>query len=220
MHNSYTTTQIIAKEGWNRSVLAFMVFLLSYGLSFFPWLFFAIFLAVLYGYRNPERIPEEDDARCLVAPIDGKITMISKISLRDGSNVLCIVLQKAFWDVGMVRAPMSMEVIEIKNRFGLFMDSSSPLFETLCERKVITCQTPFTSFKLVMSVGSLGQKIDFFEKDGASYKTSERIGFLRDGEVALLVPLDTRVKIVLNNEVKAGVSVLGYLSYKDKNDNK
>jgi len=220
MRNSYTTTQIIAKEGWNRIVLAFMVFLLSYGLSFFPWVFFIIFAAVLYGYRNPERIPEEDDTRCLVAPVDGQVTTISKITLHNGSSVLCIVIQKSFWDVGMVRAPINMEVTDIKNRFGLFTDSSSALFDTLCERKTLTCQTAFTSFKLVMSVGSLGQKIDFFQKDGAMYKTSERIGFLRDGEVALLVPLDTRIKIVLNNEVKAGVSVLGYLSYKDKNDNK
>ncbi len=217
MRNSYTTTQIIAKEGWNRIVLAFMVFLLSYALSFFSWLFFAIFLGMLYGYRNPERIAEEDDARCIIAPLDGKITNISKISLSDGSDVLRIVIRKSFWDVGILRAPIGMEVTDVKNRFGFFMDSSSTLFDTLCERKTLTCKTAFSPLKIVISVGILGQKIDFFQKTGL-FKTSERIGFLRDGELALLVPLDTRVKVVLNNEVKAGVSILGYLSYKDKDD--
>lgn len=214
-NHSYTSTQIIAKEGWNQSVLAFMVFLLAYGLSFLPWLFFLIFVGTLYGYRNPERIVDEDDGHCLVCPMDGLVTDISKISLHDGSEALRIVIRKSFWDVGVLRAPLTMEITETKKRFGLFMASSSPLFSRLSERQTCTCKSAYASVKMVVSAGLWSQKITLFSKIGA-FKAGERLGFLRDGGVALLLPLDTRVKVSLNDEVKAGMSILGYLAYKDK----
>ena len=216
-NHSYTSTQILAKEGWNHIVLAFMVFLLSYALSFVSWFFFAIFLGTLFSYRNPERIAEEDDERCLVSPMDGKITDISKISLSDGSETLLIVIRKSLLDVGVLRAPLAMEIVEVKNRFGLFMSSDSALFPNICERKSLVCKNQFASIKLIISAGEWSQKMTVFHKAG-TFKAGERLGFLRDGEVALLLPLDTRVKVSLNDDVKAGITILGYLSYKDKDD--
>jgi len=218
MHKGvYTSTHMIAKEGWNQIVLTFMVFLLAYALSFVPWIFFALFLGTLYCYRNPERISEEDDGHCLVAPLDGTITDISKISLSDGSESLRIVIRKSFWDIGILRAPLSMEILDVKKRFGLFMNATSPLFSSLCERKGLTCKSTYAPFKMIISAGLWSQKITLFSKAGA-FKAGERIGFLRYGEVALLLPLDTRIKVSLNDDVKAGNSILGYLAYKDIND--
>lgn len=216
-NGSYTSTHIIAKEGWNQIVFTFMVFLLAYALSFWTWLFFALFVGTLYSYRNPERISEEDDGHCLIAPLDGVITDISKVSLSDGSEALRIVIRKSFWDVGVLRAPQSMEILDVKKRFGLFMNATSPLFSTLCERKGLTCKSTFAPLKMVISAGLWSQKITLFSKVGA-FKAGERIGFLRHGEVALFLPLDTRIKVSLNDDVTAGNSILGYLAYKDKND--
>lgn len=218
-NGSFTSTHIIAKEGWNQVVLAFMVFLLFYALSFLSWVFFLIFAGTLYSYRNPERIAEEDDERCLIAPLDGKVTDISKISLSDGSEALRIVIRKSFWDVGVLRAPLGMEILEVKKRFGLFMPSTSPLFASMAERKGLTCKSAFAPIKMIVSAGLWSQKITLFSKIGA-FKAGERLGFLRDGEVALLLPLDTRIKVSLSDEVKAGSSILGYLAYKDTDDRK
>ncbi|AFL69126.1 phosphatidylserine decarboxylase [Sulfurospirillum barnesii] len=214
MQTNYTRTHFIAKEGWNQIVFAFMVFLLSYALSFLPWLFFVFFLATAFVYRNPERIAEESDERCLLAPIDGTVTKISKVDLKDGSEALCVVIRKSLFDVGLLRAPVGMEIQEVKNRFGLFMSSSSSLFSSLCERKTFTCKSQFSSFKIVVSAGRFSQKIIYFKKDGL-VKANERFGFLREGEVALLLPLDVRIKVSLNHKVISGQSVLGYLSHKD-----
>jgi phosphatidylserine decarboxylase len=217
MHSNYTTTHVIAKEGWNQIVFSFMVFLLSYAISCLPWLFFLVFLGTIFVYRNPERIAEESDGLCLLAPMDGKITKIAKVDLKDKSEVLCVVIRKSFFNVGILRTPINMEVGEVKNRFGLFMPSSSSLFSNLCERKTFTCKNKFASFKMVISAGRFSQKIIFFRKLGM-FKANERFGFLRDGEIALLLPLDTRIKVSLNSDVKAGESVLGYLAYKESND--
>jgi phosphatidylserine decarboxylase len=217
MRSLYTTTQPIAKEGWNRIVFMGMLFLLAYALSFLSWLFFILLAWTAYSYRNPERIPEEDDERALLAPIDGKVTSIAKATLNEGNEMLRIVIQKSFWDVGVLRAPMPLVVTEVKNRFGLFMDEENPLFTTLSERKVLTCKSASVVFKLAIYVGQWGHKIDFFAKSGG-FKSGERLGFLNAGELVLLVPLDTRLKVVLNDSVKAGESVLGYFAYKDSND--
>ncbi|ACZ12775.1 phosphatidylserine decarboxylase [Sulfurospirillum deleyianum] len=216
VRHHYTTTQLIAKEGWNHIVFTFMVFLLSYALSFFSWFFFFVLVVTIYIYRNPERIVEESDELTLLSPVDGTILKISKVDLKDGSEALCVVIRKSIWDVGILRAPIGMEIIEVKNRFGLFISSGSSLFSNLCERKTFTCKNKFTSFKIVVSAGRLSQSIVFFNKN--AYKANERFGFLREGEVALLLPLDVRIKVSLNHSVKAGESVLGYLAYKDNHD--
>lgn len=216
-NHSYTSTQILAKEGWLYCLLALVAFLFAYVFSFFSFFFFLLLLGTLFSYRNPERIAEEEDERSLLSPMDGKITNISKINLHDGSEALRIVIRKSLLDVGVLRAPIAMTIDDVKNRFGLFMDSSSALFADLSERKSLTCNNQFASIKLIISAGLWSQSIAVFHKAGA-FKSGERIGFLREGEVALLLPLDTRVKVSLNDEVKAGMTILGYLAYKDNND--
>ena len=215
--NANTTTQIIAKEGWNHVVLALTVFLLSYILSFFSWFFFAVFLFVLFIYRNPERIVEEDDELSIVAPIDGKIIQIAKVQLDDGTESLSVVIKKKILDVGVMRAPMAMSIIDEEKRFGLFLPPDSSLFSTLGEKNTLTCKGKLATIKMVIGAGRFSQKISLFDKLGI-LKSGQRLGFLNDGEVTLLLPLDTRIKVSLGAEVKAAIDVLGYLAYKDKDE--
>ncbi len=210
-------THIIAKEGWNQIIIALMVFLFFYAISFLAWVFFAILLFTIFIYRNPERILEEDDEPSFVAPIDGKIIDISKVNLRDGTPMLSVVIKKAIWDVGIMRAPMAMSIIEIKKRFGLFLPSHSPLFSSLDEKNTLTCKGKFASIKMIINAGLLSQRIALFDLEGV-LKAGQRFAFLNDGEVTLLLPLDARIKVSLGDEVKSGMSVLGYFAYKAKND--
>jgi len=210
-------TQIIAKEGWNQIIIALMVFLFFYTISFLSWIFFAILLFTIFIYRNPERILEEEDELSFVAPIDGKIMDISKVNLRDGTEMISVMIKKAIWDVGIIRAPMAMSIVEIKKRFGLFLPSHSSLFSSLGEKNTLTCKGKFASIKMIINAGLLSQRIVLFDLVGV-LKTGQRFAFLNDGEVTLLLPLDTRIKVSLGDEVKSGVSVLGYFAYKAKND--
>ncbi len=219
MFNNTTSTQPIAKEGWKSLATAIVLFALAYMFSFFAWFFFIVLLFTAYLYRNPERIVLEDDSRCLIAPIDGKVTHIAKTILDDGSEMLKIVIQKSWWDVGVLRAPMSMEIEKMTSRFGFGMRASEPLFSLLNERKIVTCKTQDGLVKMVLCLGQYGFKIHLFQMKNR-LKVGERIGFLNDGNVALLVPLDTRLKVVLKDTLKAGESVLGYLAYKDDNERK
>jgi len=136
----HTTTHIIAKEGWNHSVVMLMLFLCTYALSFFSWIFFALFIITLLFYRNPERVSDEEDAHALISPADGVVTAISKVTTRDGEEWLRVVIEKRLSDVGLIRAPMAMHIVDVKKRFGLCLASSSSLARTLGEKMVLTCK--------------------------------------------------------------------------------
>lgn len=210
-------TQIIIKEGWNQIIMALIVFLFCYSISFFSWFFFAILLLTLFIYRNPERILEEEDELCFVAPIDGKIMDIAKVNLRDGTEMISVVIKKTIFNVGVMRAPMAMSIVETKKRFGLFLPSTSPLYRPLGEKNTLTCKGKFASVKMMINAGLLSQRIALFDTLGV-LKVGQRFAFLNDGEVTLFLPLDTRIKVSLGDEVKSGENVLGYFAYKAKDD--
>lgn len=212
---SYTTTQIIAKEGWNQIAIVLMVFLCAYALSFMAWVFFGLFIVTLLFYRNPERLDVEEDLHAIIAPMDGQVSAISKVNANDGKEWLRVVIRKRIVDVGVLRAPMLINKLEIKKRFGLPLSGTSHLSKALREKVVLTCKGIHGEMKMVLYAGVLSQKIQLFEKMGG-LKRAERFAFLNDGEIALLLPLDTRIQVVLNDEVKAGESVLGYFAYEGK----
>lgn len=217
MINAITTTQIFVREGWNQILLTLMIFILSYLISFLPWLFFSIFIFTLFLYRNPERIQEEEDELCFIAPIDGKVMEIGKVQLRDGSEVLKLVIKKTILDVGVIRAPMALSIVDIQKRFGLFLPSSSPLFRILGEHNILTCKGKFAQIVIIINAGVLSRRIELFKTLGI-LKSSERFAYLADGQIVMLLPLDARVKVSINDDVKAGTSVLGYFAYKATND--
>jgi len=209
----HTTTHIIAKEGWNHSVVMLMLFLCTYALSFFSWIFFALFIITLLFYRNPERVSDEEDAHALISPADGVVTAISKVTTRDGEEWLRVVIEKRLSDVGLIRAPMAMHIVDVKKRFGLCLASSSSLARTLGEKMVLTCKGAFGEIKMALYAGRFSHKIELFDAL-VNVKATQRMAFFYEGEVALLLPLSTRITVVLNDEVRAGESVLGYFAQK------
>jgi len=209
----YTSTHLIAKEGWNHILVVFMLFLCAFAVSFFSWAFLALLVATLLFYRNPERISLEEDAHALISPTDGTVRAISKVTTRDGEEWLRVVIQKRLRDVGLIRAPVAMNIVKAKKRFGLSITSSSPLARTLGEKLVLTCKGMCGEFKMALYAGKFSPKIELFDTF-SPLKSAQRMAFFYEGDVALLLPLTTRITVVLNDEVRAGESVLGYFAQK------
>ncbi|MDD2384709.1 MAG: phosphatidylserine decarboxylase [Sulfurospirillaceae bacterium] len=214
---SHTTTQIIAKEGWSQSVFTLMLFVLSYTISCVPWFFFGIFIFTLFLYRNPERLYEEEDEYSFLSPCDGKIIDIQKVTLKEGTQKLSVVIQKSIFNVGILRAPMTLSILETHKRNGLFLPRTSPLALQLGEKNTLTCRSVFGEIKLVLRCGAWSQKMELIKSIGP-LKLGQRFAFLNEGDVTLLLPLDARLKVSLNDDVKAGTTVLGYFDYKGHDD--
>lgn len=213
MMPKHTSVPIIAKEGWGHSLIFLALFVCAYALSFFTWIFFALWVLVLFFYRNPERLSLEEDAHALISPADGVIKAISKVTTRDGEAWLRVVIEKRLSDVGLIRAPVAMHIMDVKERLGLPIASSSPLSRTLGEKVVLSCKSAYGEFKMALYSGQFSKKVERFDTL-IPLKSTQRMAFFYEGDVALLLPLETRIVVALNDEVRSGESVLGYFAQK------
>lgn len=208
-----TTTQLIAKEGWKYLLLLFIAFLISLVFDLFSWVFLMIFLFTAYMFRNPERLPAEDDDMAVLSPCDGTITSISKASYTDGKEYIKVEIQKSLLEASLLRAPTAMSIKETKRRYGLMLSSSSSLREKLGERACVLCSSKYNDLFINVNAGMFARKIELFKTVGP-LKSAQRFGILVDGNVDLYLALDTRIKVSVGDDVKAGESVLGYFAHK------
>lgn len=210
--NFFTTTQLIAKEGWRDVFFAGAIFVLAWLFSFMSWFFFLVFAGIAFLYRNPERIAQEEDENAIIAPVDGVVRSIEQVSASDGKKWLKVVIQKRFFDVGVVRSPMEMSLKEVYKKEGLPLASTSSLSPILRAKASFVFQKNASEVRMILYTGAYSRTINFASKRGR-FKVGERLAFLSEGDVGLLLPLDARIKVVLNDEIKAGESVLGYLAH-------
>ncbi len=219
MIRSHTTTEIIAKEGWKYVTLFAVLFFISWCMGVFAWVFLFIFVITLYIFRNPERIPAEDDKMALLAPIDGNILNISKIIFQDDREFLKLEIRKSLFNVSLLRAPIASTISNTKRIHGLFLNVEDKLSKKLGERVVITLKSNSKSILLIVRAGFFSRSIELFKSIGP-LKFAQRFGLLLDGSVELLLPIDMRIKVSIGDEVRAGESVLGYFAYDSIKDDK
>jgi phosphatidylserine decarboxylase len=217
MLRSHTTTELIAKEGWGYVSALFFLFLFSYFLGFLPWVFFFIFLGSVFAFRNFERIPAEDDKMSLLSPIDGKIKDITKVISSNGAQFLKLEIRKNILDASILRSPISATISNTKRVHGLFLSCENRLSNILNEKAVLTLKSKTSTIMLVIKAGFFSRKIELFKSVGP-LKFAQRFGILLDGSVELLLPIDARVKVSIDDYVRAGESVLGYFAYSVEND--
>ena len=214
-----TTTQIIAKEGWKYLLFIFVLFLLSLVFDLFSWVFLVIFVFTAYMFRNPERLPAEDDDMAVLSPADGTISSISKVSYVDNKEYIKVEIQKTLLETSMLRAPTLMSIKETTRRHGLMLSNHSFLKDKLGERVTISCSSKYNELFLNINAGMFARKIELFKNVGP-LKSAQRFGILVDGNIELYLALDTRIKVSVGDDVKAGESVLGYFAHQGDVDDK
>ncbi|MDD3324179.1 MAG: phosphatidylserine decarboxylase [Sulfurospirillaceae bacterium] len=215
----HTTTQLFAKEGWSYIGVFFVIFGIALYLQFFQWFFLALLLVAMYVFRNPERIPAEDDDMAILSPCDGTVESISKVTIPTSNlEVVRVVLKKSLSDVSFLRAPTALYIQKTEKIHGLFLPINSSVAQGLIERVILTCESKFSTVRMIVNVGMFGRKVDLFKSVGP-LKSAQRFGLLVDGSVKLYLPIDTRIKATIGDSVKAGESVLGYFGYEKQDDN-
>ena len=212
-----TTTQIIAKEGWKYILFLLAAFLCSLVFDLFSWVFLVLLLFTAYLFRNPERLPAEDDDMAVLSPCDGNIVTISKSSYL-GKEYIKVEIEKNLLQASILRAPTLLNIAKTQRRHGLIL-SDSILREKLGERVGITCNSKYNELFLNITAGLFARKIELFKTVGP-LKSAQRFGILVDGTIELYLALDTRIKVSVGDEVKAGESVLGYFAHQGEINDK
>lgn len=212
------TPQIpIAKEGV--PFIAFTAFItlilavLGYDLLAFPALALTAF--TFYFFRDPERIgPDSDDA--LISPADGKVICIEKII--DDQYLLGQVYKVSIFmnvfNVHVNRAPLSGAVEKILYTPGKFYSADSDRGAMHNEHcAVLLRSTSGHRMAFVQVAGLIARRIVCWLEAGDQVQRGQRFGLIRFGSrVDLYIPTQTQLEISVGQKVKAGETVLGYLS--------
>lgn len=196
---------IISKYGYK--CIAISAVLLIISLIFDLWFsfFVILFLITLWIYRNPERLPQSEDPKAIVSPIDGIVEDIQKCNY-NGRSYSEILIRSRIIDCGVLRAACDMEITSIKRRNGLNLHSSDANLNLLNNRATIISKNQ--DIILRISTSAFTSKV--YLENLTCVKSGRRIGFIKDGKVCLLMPLNTRISVAKGDKIKA-CNIIGYI---------
>lgn len=203
----------IAKEGFKHIGFAFIAFILFsiFDFDFLEIISFIVVLFLLFVYRNPERISRYFEEKSIVSPVDG--TVISIEELENSEYAYKIEIDSSYFDISLLRAPLSATVKSVDIKQGAKLSKSSPHFRDLNERVEIVFEDNFkNSIKLqhILNRSINTIKINLMENENVLQ--GNRYGLMLNGITTMYLPQNFRVNISVGQEVDASRSLVGYFS--------
>lgn len=170
-----------------------------------------LLIFILSFFRIPNRTHHKgEDA--IVAPCDGTVVVIEEVEpdeyFKDKRLQLSIFMSPL--NVHVNRNPVSGEVVYSQYHKGKYLVAWHPKSSTDNERHSVAYRQGDRELLVKQIAGALAKRIVNYLKPGDKVKQGEEMGFIKFGSrVDLLLPLDTKVEVKINQRVKGGVTVLG-----------
>ena len=208
----------VAREG-----LIFIIISLSLTLFFgysglvIPLIIFGIItLFIIYFFRDPERsahVPE----KAVITPADGRIIDISYIKNNNnplGEFAIKISVFMSIFNVHVNRVPINGRIFKISYHPGNFFSANLDKASEQNERNDVTLQTDDGRKIMAIQVaGLIARRIACWVREGDVVQAGQRFGLIRFGSrLDVYLPYDSRILVQRRNKVKAGITILGYLS--------
>jgi phosphatidylserine decarboxylase len=183
--------------------------------------FLAIALALLtlftaYFFRDPDR-NLVDREKAVLTPADGKIIAIRNLEtgdnrLKDKSIKISIFM--SVFNAHINRIPVTGRVSRLAYHPGRFFSANLDKASLHNENNVVTLETDNRKrIILVQIAGLIARRIVCWLKTGDYVYTGQRFGLIRFGSrLEVYLPPDTAILVSIGQKVKAGQTVLGYLS--------
>ncbi|EAI3823096.1 phosphatidylserine decarboxylase [Campylobacter coli] len=200
----------IAKEGQWSIAIVFILFIICWIFYSFSILLFLLLLVLLFIFRIPNRTMVCNDSKAILSPIDGRVTKIENVFDKRLGESVEISIKNAFYDAGTFCTPFKMDINDIGLKHGLFLCSELKSARIMNERVSILASSSGTDIILRVYAGSFDRKLKL---DNLSYnlEVGDKMGFLVNGAISIVLPKDTRIHVGLGDELKSG-SLLGYLA--------
>ncbi|MDD2357224.1 MAG: hypothetical protein PHX13_04865 [Thiovulaceae bacterium] len=205
-----TDTFIVSKAGYTYvaiAVGAVLVFTFL-DLTFLRFLSVIGLVVLVYIYRNPELEIPYMQKGALLSPVDGKIIAIN--TLEHGFE---IVIKSSLFDISILRAPFFSSVRSINLRRGARLSTDIKKAALLNEKVEIVFEDRYNNVVHVEHM--LDNSIDdlnLYLHEGLDVTQGRRYGVMTQGKTVISVPLSSRLSVQLDSQVKAGETLLGYLS--------
>lgn len=173
-------------------------------------------LFIIFFFRDPTRRSRVSD-KAVLTPADGTILKVQHFEDDEnllGEPTIKISVFMSVFNVHVNRIPIMGKISEIVYHSGKFFSAHLDKASEKNEKNLIALQTEDgRKIIFVQIAGLIARRIVCWIKEGDHVKTGQRFGLIRFGSrLDIYLPKDTRVTVQPRDKVKAGETVLGYLS--------
>ena len=168
-------------------------------------------ILILQFFRNPKRNTFENDNHVL-SPVDGKVVVIEEVYegeyFKDKRLQVSVFMSPL--NVHVTRYPVKGKVIFSKYHPGKFLVAWHPKASEENERTTVVVDNPKYGKVLYRQIaGALAKRIVNYAKENDAVNQGDDSGFIKFGSrVDLFLPLDTNIKVSLNDKVLGGESII------------
>jgi len=205
-----------AKIAWREvpKIVAVCILLLFIGIGFGTiWLIVLSLLLLIWVcifFRDPERTPDAEGAKIILAPADGQIRKIEVVEEPHflKGQALRVTTFLSIFDVHVQRSPYAGEVALIHYQEGSFAPA---YFNSADENEanLMGLQTALGSLAITQMTGILARRIVCWVSKGDVLEKGQRYGLIKFGSrVDLYLPLDAKVEVQVGQRVYGGQSVM------------
>ena len=172
---------------------------------------FVFLILILQFFRNPKRHTKLNDQH-VVSPVDGKVVVIEEVFEKEYFNEkrLQVSVFMSPINVHVTRYPISGKVLFSKYHPGKYLVAWHPKASEENERTTIVVENPTYGKVLYRQIaGALAKRIVNYAKVDDKALQGADAGFIKFGSrVDLFLPLDTKIKVELNQKVRGGETVI------------
>ena len=168
-------------------------------------------ILILQFFRNPKRITVLND-NTVVSPVDGKVVVIEEVFENEyfKEKRLQVSVFMSPINVHVTRYPIGGQVAYSKYHPGKYLVAWHPKASEENERTTVVVDNDTYGKVLYRQIaGALAKRIVNYAKEGDAATQGADSGFIKFGSrVDLFLPLDTKIKVNLNQKVKGGESII------------
>lgn len=217
----------IHKEGYKTIIIAFLFVAalilgfndiltdqswFHYGLYIFCLWFF---IMIVRFFRSPKRTFIHEDEKVIMCPADGKIVVIERTIepeyFKDDRIQVSIFMSA--YNVHVNWFPIGGEIIYYYYHPGKHMVAFNPKASLENERATTVIRNKDQKQILVRQIaGAMARRIKCYPKVGEPVIRGDELGFIKFGSrVDLLLPVDTKIEVSLNQKVTGKKTIIGRL---------
>ncbi len=174
-----------------------------------------LLIIILQFFRKPERKLVANE-NYIFAPADGKVVAIEELQENEyfKDKRLQVSIFMSPLNVHINWNPVGGKVKYAKYHPGLYLVAWHPKSSTENERTTFVIETANKDEILFRQIaGAMARRIVYYLKEGDEVTQGGEMGFIKFGSrVDVLLPLNAKIKVAINQKVKGCETVIGELS--------
>ena len=176
--------------------------------------FFILFILVAQFFRNPKRKIKLNDKQVLSC-VDGKVVVIEEVFeteyFKDKRIQVSVFMSPI--NVHVTRFPISGKILFSKYHPGKYLVAWHPKSSEENERTTVVIENETFGKVLYRQIaGAMAKRIVNYAEIDQEIVQGTDAGFIKFGSrVDLFLPLETSIKVRLNQQVKGGITVIAEL---------